>query len=184
MKLVGNKTRDVRLSESHDQGLQLWQTKTFAIMAYATIPGDCIDFVTAQNGDRLIFERLATPRPAPKVTLKRNWRSQQQQQPQQPISFTDVTRLWKQRTTWESQAEVQDDSKHITETDQVLGNRMPSISKMDVDTYFGDKEINTDAFSNNEANNQVIARVKIGSKKIGIREDLAKEKMVFTEESS
>ena len=29
-------------------------------MAYATIPGDCIDRVTAQNGDRVLFERLAT----------------------------------------------------------------------------------------------------------------------------
>ena len=153
----------VRLSAAHDQGLQLWQTKSCAIMAYATIRGDRIDFVTAQNGDRLIFERLATPRNAPKVTLKRNWRSQQQQ----PISFTDVTRLWKQRTTWESQAEVQDDSKNITETDQAPGNRMQSISKMDVDTHLGDKEVSTDAFSNNEANNQVIERVKIGSNKIG-----------------
>ena len=61
---------------------------------------------------------------------------------------------------------------------------MQSISKMFVDTLVGDKEVSTDAFSNNEANNQVIERVKIGSNKIGIREDLAKEKMVFTEESS
>ena len=73
----------VRLSKVQDQGLQFWQTKSFAIMVYATIPGDCIYRVIAQNRDRVIFERLATPRPAPKITLKRNWRSQQQQQEQQ-----------------------------------------------------------------------------------------------------
>ena len=64
-------------------------------------PRDC-----SERRLRVIFERLATPRPAPKVTLKRNWRSQQQQQeqqPQQPISNTDVKRLWKQRATRESQ---------------------------------------------------------------------------------
>ena len=40
------------------------------------------------------------------------------------------------------------------------------------------KEVITDAFSNNEASTQDIERVKIGSKK------LAKEKMVFSKESS
>ena len=39
-------------------------------------------------------------------------------------------------------------------------------------------------FSNNEANTQEIERVQIGSNKICIREDLAKEKMVFSKESS
>ena len=120
----------VRLSKAQDQGLRFWQTKSFAIMAYVTIQGDCIDRVTAQTGDRVIFERLATPRPAPKVTLNSNWQSQQEQQeqqPQQPISNTEVTRLWKQRATWESQAEVKDDSKHITEADHAPGNRMQSI---------------------------------------------------------
>ena len=74
----------VRLKEAKDQGLQCWQTKSFAIMTYVTIAGDCIDRVTAQNGDRVMFERLATPRSAPKVTFKRNWQNQQQL-PQQPI---------------------------------------------------------------------------------------------------
>ena len=83
----------VRLNEAQDQGLQFWQTKSFAIMTDFTILRDCVDRVTAKNGDRVLFERLATPRPAPKVTLKRNWHSQ----PQQPISHTDVLSVWKQR---------------------------------------------------------------------------------------
>ena len=53
--------------------VRLSKTKSFAIMANATIPGHCIDRVTAQNGDRVIVERLATPRPASEDTLKRNW---------------------------------------------------------------------------------------------------------------
>ena len=60
-----------RLSKAQDQGLEFWQTKSFAIMTNATIPGDCIDRVTSQDGDRAIFERLETPRQAPKVTLKK-----------------------------------------------------------------------------------------------------------------
>ena len=76
----------VRLQEAQDQGLEFWQTKSFAIMTNFTIPGDCIDRAAAQNGDRVLFERLGSPKPAPKVTLKRNWQSQQ---PQQPISHTD-----------------------------------------------------------------------------------------------
>ena len=60
----------IKLSRAQDQGLQFWQTKSFAIITYATVPGDCIDRVISQNGDRIIFERLATPRQAPKVTLK------------------------------------------------------------------------------------------------------------------
>ena len=43
-----------------------------------------------------------------------------------------------------------------------------------------EKEVLTNAFSNNEANTQEIERMKIGSNKICVREDLAKEKMVFS----
>ena len=35
--------------------------------------------VICQNGDRTLFERLSTSRPAPKVKMKSNWHSQQQQ---------------------------------------------------------------------------------------------------------
>ena len=57
-------------SRAQDQGLRFWQTKSFAIITHTTGPGDCIDRVTSQNGNRVLFERLATPRPPPKVTLK------------------------------------------------------------------------------------------------------------------
>ena len=46
------------------------------------VPAECIYKVISQGGDRILFERLSTPRPAPKVTPKSNWQSQQQQQQQ------------------------------------------------------------------------------------------------------
>ena len=183
----------VRLKEAQDQGLQFWQTKSFAIMTYFTVPGDCIDRVTAQNGHRLLFDRLATPRPAPKVTLRKNWQSQQQkQQPQQPTPHTDAPGIWKQRATWESKAEVQDDSKHISDADPVLGNRQQFTSHMDVDSHLSDKVVTTNALVKNEAVKEeltdtitkAIERINIGSNKICLRQDLAKEKMVFGQESS
>ena len=93
----------VRLSKAQDQGLQFWQTKSFAIMVYATKPGDCIDRVIAQNGDQVIFERLATPKACTqrsRCSGTGEASSMKEQQPQQPISYTDVKRFWKQRTTW------------------------------------------------------------------------------------
>ena len=62
----------VRLSEVEDLGLEFWQTKSFAIMTYATLPGDCIDRVTSDVGDRVLFEQLETHRPPRKVTLSKN----------------------------------------------------------------------------------------------------------------
>ena len=90
-----------KLSRAQDQGLRLWRTKSFAIITNITVPGDCIDRVTSQNGDRVLFERLATPRPPPKITLKSYWqtRQQQQQQPQQPKLEDDPQSIWKQRAT-------------------------------------------------------------------------------------
>ena len=55
---------------------------------------------------------------------------------------------------------------------------------MDVDTHLSEQEVITDALSSNETDAQELERVKIESNKICIREDLAKEKMVVTKESS
>ena len=59
---------------------------------------------------------------------------------------------------------------------------MRTVSKVDVvGTHLSEQEVITDAFANNEANTQDIERVKFGSNKICIREDLAEEKMVFSQ---
>ena len=67
---------------AQDQGLQFWQTKSFAIITHDSVPRDCIHRVISQKRGRVIFEGLATPRTAPKLTLKSNWFVQQQQQRQ------------------------------------------------------------------------------------------------------
>ena len=62
---------------------------------------------------------------------------------------------------------------------------------MEVDTHLGDKEVNTNALLENEvleeeltdANTKVIERIKIGSHKICTREDLAIEKVLFSQEA-
>ena len=92
-KYVQNAVYWVRSSKAQDQGLEFWRAKSLAIITYATIPGDCIDRMTSQNGERVIFERLETPRPVPKVTLKKNWQSQQEKQ--HSSSCTDVLSLEK-----------------------------------------------------------------------------------------
>ena len=118
--------------------------KSIAIMTFFTIPGDCIDRVTAQNGDRVLFERLATPRPAPKVSLSGIGKASSSRKSSSCSSpfHTDGPTFWKQRATWESKAEVQDDSKHIAEADQVPGSRKQSTSQTNVDTHHSDKEVN------------------------------------------
>ena len=81
---------------------------------------------------------------------------------------------------------------HSTEADLALGNGSNTTSKMDVDAHHDDREVNTNALLNNEAvkeeitetNTKAIQRIKSGSIKICIREDLAKQKVMFSEESS
>ena len=86
---------------------------------------------------------------------------------------------------------MQDDSKHIAEADQArkVGR---TTSDMNVATHLSDKEVRTDALVKKEVVKEeltetitkAIERLKIGSNNLCIREDLAKEKMVFSQESS
>ena len=55
---------------------------------------------------------------------------------------------------------------------------------MDVGTDLSGQEVTANALVKNEANTQEIERVKIGSNNICIREDLVKDKRIFSEESS
>ena len=104
----------IKLSRAQDQGLQFWQTKSFALVTNATVPGDCIFQVMSQNGDRVFFGRLATPRPAPMVTLKSDWHTQQQQQ---PTLKEGVFSISKEIASWKSKAGVRDETKNTTEVE-------------------------------------------------------------------
>ena len=135
--------------------------------------------MTAQNGDRVIFERLATPRPAIKVTLKRNRQSQRQQheqQPQQPISHTDVPSLWKQRAAWGKTRQKCKTTRNTSQkrTRYLESGCNPVLKWMWV-IKISDKEVSTDAFLKNEAvkeeltdtNTRAIERTKLGSNNFG-----------------
>ena len=101
-------------------------------MTYATILGDCIDRVTSQNGERVDFERLETPRPAPKVTLKKNWQCQRQQH---STCCTDVPSLGKTMVVQEYWAGTQDNSKHSTEVTTSTGKLGQIASDTETDTF-------------------------------------------------
>ena len=75
------------------------------------------------------------------------------------------------------------DTKHATEVEQASRKLVRATCEADVGTHLSEKEVITDAFSNNEGNTQDIGRVNIGSNEICIREDPAKEEMVFSKES-
>ena len=154
----------IKLPRAQDQGLQFWQTKSFAIITHDTVPGGCIYRVISQNGDRVLFERFATPRPAPKVTLKSNWLVLKQQQ-QQPSLKEGVNSISREVATWESRAGMREDRKNATEVEMATGNSERTVSKVDVGTHLSEQEVVTDALLKNEANTQEIERVKIGSKK-------------------
>ena len=68
---------------------------------------------------------------------------------------------------------MRDDTKHATEVEQA-SRKVRATFEVDVGAHLGD----------NEPNTQDIERVKIGSNKICVREDPAKEKMVFSRGSS
>ena len=108
--------------------MQLWQTTSHAIFVHSVVPADCIYRVISQTGDRIVFERLSTPRPAPKVTLKSNWHSQQQQ------SLCDDVSTGTRRFVREGQSGIRDVRGYTTD-DQTCTRRLvrdpePIVEKM------------------------------------------------------
>ena len=141
MQYIGSKFLERRI-----KGLQFWQTKSFAIITHAALPGDCIDRVISQNGDRVMLERLATPRPTPKGIVKSDCLAQQQhQQPQQLTLEEGVNSSWKQHATWESKVGVRDEPKNATEVDMASTKLVRTVSKVDVDvgTHLSEQQVIT-----------------------------------------
>ena len=116
----------IKLFRAQDQGLPFWHIKSFAIIIYATVPGDCIYRVISQSGDRVPHETLATPRPAPKATLKSNWHTQQQQQRTLREGANSIS---KEIATWESKAGVRDETKNSTEVERCILKQRSEYSR-------------------------------------------------------
>ena len=80
---------------------------------------------------------------------------------------------------------MRDNTKHATEVEQASRKLVQATSETDVGTHLSEKKKSSQMHSRTTRRiTQDVERVKIGSHKICIREDLAKEKMVFSEESS
>ena len=60
----------VKLKKAQYLRLHFWQTKSNAIIGHNPVPPECIFQVIARNGQNVIYERLSTPRPSPKVVLR------------------------------------------------------------------------------------------------------------------
>ena len=126
-----------RLKKAQDQGLQFWQTNSVLIMTCVTIPGDYIDRVTTQKRRSSTFRKACDTKArtrghveaelAKPAAAARTGRAAAH-------SHTDVPSFLKQRATWESKAEVQDESKHIAEADQVPGNWKQFTSQTNVES--------------------------------------------------
>ena len=119
--------------------------------------------MTSQNGDRVLFE-----------SLKLQGRSS--------IPLQTYRASGNKKQTGKTTA-AQDVADHSTEADLAHKKLEHTASNTAVDTHLGDKEVSTNAFLKNEAVNEeitetnikAIERIKSGSNKICIREDLAKE---------
>ena len=146
------------------------------------MPADCICRVISRNGDRTLFERLSTPRPAPKVTLKSNWHSQQQQQ-QQPLSGSVSSSSRKLNAV---ETENRDVKGNTTEDPGSSGFRKlerNSVSPVDKKPKFEIdlrlEGVPQDAILKDEEQlkeiNQKLEKLKIGSCTKPIRNDLKKK---------
>ena len=130
-------------------------------MTFATIPGDCIDRVTSDGGDRELFRTSCNS----KATSQGNVEQELAMPEQHSTSGTDVPGFWEQIQKSGDLTEVQDGSKHILEVDQASGNLEQSVSTKD-EIHTDDVEIITSTFPCEDANYQIIERIEVGAKKI------------------
>ena len=83
----------IHLAKAQEQCITFLQTKSHAISAHKTVPLDCIERVISQKGETTLYQRLSTPRPAPRIILKNAWNHQQQQEQQGDLgSFRKLKR--------------------------------------------------------------------------------------------
>ena len=134
--------------------------------------------VTSQNEDWILFERVSTPRPAPKVTLKSNWQSQLQQQQQQQSVCDDVSTNTRKFVT--DQTGIRDVRGYTT--DYRTGTRKQFEIDLRVEGVSQDAILQDEAKMNEI--NEKLEKFKMGSCAKSIRNDLRKGKMIFSEESS
>ena len=80
----------VKLPKAQDLGLQIGKQTQTLFIVHQSVPNLCIERVVSDNGDRILSQRILTPRPEPKVTLRNTWRSQQQHNAAAQSSESDL----------------------------------------------------------------------------------------------
>ena len=60
----------ITLGRAQKKGLQFWQTRSHAIILFDSVPADCIEKVVHLQGDKILYQRVCTPRLAPKMYSK------------------------------------------------------------------------------------------------------------------
>ena len=165
--------------------LQFWQTRSHARIVCSSVPADCIYKAISQKGERILFERLSTSRPAPKIVLKSAWQSQQQQQQQQDTLLRAPGNWCKKRN-----------KVHLTDNPELpcVGNLMRSTespvekeeSEFKVDFRIEGIRCDPGRWTDNGATSKRSGKLRTGFRTKSIIEDLEKpEKSIkFSEESS
>ena len=57
---------------AQNKGLQFWQTRSLAIILGDSVPGDCIEKVASTRQNKILCQKIPTPRPAPKNCIHRS----------------------------------------------------------------------------------------------------------------
>ena len=117
----------VNMGRAQRKGLELFQTRSTAIILYITLPSICIERVMSWKTEENLYSRTKSPRPAPTMTLKNNWRQKENsgkdatshEQPSQPSQLQSTGKP----VAFKSQAEVdqqnmEDAQKNDEEIDQ------------------------------------------------------------------
>ena len=63
----------VNFEKAKNKGLQFWQSRLHAIILKDAVPADCIGKVVGTRQDKILYQRIPTLRPPPKVVLKNAW---------------------------------------------------------------------------------------------------------------
>ena len=71
-----------RFPKAQEKGLTFWQTRSHATTVHDSVPPDCIKKEISEKGDKTLYQRLTTLRPAPRQIFKNAWNQQQHQQQQ------------------------------------------------------------------------------------------------------
>ena len=140
-----------------------------------------------------LFERLSTPRPAPKVTLKSNWQPQEQQQ-QQPLSGDVLSSALGNRLRSKLEKKMSKETLQRIQVFLTPGNRCGILCRLltrkpqfQIDLRV--EGAPQDAILQDEEQmkeiNKKLEKLRIGSCTKSIRDDLKKKgDMIFSEESS